>query len=338
MKRLTVFFLGAMLLLTVTACGDQDAIMIVDDRCEVVNSESTQDRIAFTVAEESLVDELAQLRSTHPDLFDLDVTKGLWVYVCKMGGSSNRFTLLPGKNLGYTDTELMDATFVSLEEMCLILAQYDTANTAFSLYAYQHPISSFLWMPAEAELHDIAKQLEIPDATVHPIPSRAEDISDPTAYQTAYIGYDDAGYLMEHCLNRGALAVSSVCYVPLYQMETRAELEQFMTDATTHINMHATYDEMPSFTQITAAMDEDFFEKYTLFVVGVDAPSGSLRYGIRNVQTDDGVLFITVEQLNHPEVGTCDMAGWLLTVPVEKTKLEGVTRYNAVLDLYSQPQ
>ncbi len=290
----------------------------------------------FSVPEEPPLDDLGELRTKHPDLFDLDPMKGLWVYVCTMGGSNYRYTLLEGKNIGYTDMELLNAPFVSFEEMRLILSTYDAEDSAYSVYAYQHPVSSYLWVPGEEELNDIAKQLEIEGATMHYIQPRPEDIADPTMYQTAYIGYDDSGYLWEHCLNPDLLALSSVFYLPLYKMETYADLEQFMTDAGGHVNMDATYDEVQSFMQITAGMDTDFFEKYTLFVVGVYAGSGSLRYGIKDVQIEDDGLLITVEQLNHPECMTEDMAGWLLTVPVEKTKLEGVTRFAAHLDLCRQ--
>ncbi len=327
MKRLIVFALGTILLLMMPACDDQN------------NWEESSYSISCNDLKP--VDELADLRSQYPELFDLDTMKGLWVYVGTMGVAADSlgdyFTLLQGKNYGYTDAELMDVPFVSLDEMRLILSTYDTNSIAFSLCAYQNASYGFDWLYTDEEMADIARQLGIPDANVVYILHESDAVNplDPSAYQTAYVGYDDSGYLAKHALNEAWFPMSSVASVPLFQMENRAELEQFMVDVGAHINMNATYGEVPSFTQVTASMDDAFFEQYTLFVVSMDAYSGSLRYGIREVKIEDGILSIIVEQLNHPEIVTCDMAGWLLTVPVEKAKLDGITGLTAFIDLGS---
>lgn len=330
MKRLIVFVLGAMLLLTMSACDDQN------------NWEESSYSINCSddLKPAKPVYELVDLCSQYPELFDLDTMKGLWVYVGTMGAADSlcdRFTLLQGKNYGYTDAALMDVPFVSLDEMRLVLSTYDTKSIAFSLCAYQNASYGFHWLYTDEEMADIARQLGIPDANVVYILHESDALNplDSSAYQTAYVGYDDSGYLAKHALNEEWFPMSSVAAVPLFQMENRAELEQFMVDVGSYINMNATYDEVPSFTQVTASMDDAFFEQYTLFVVSMDAYSGSLRYGIREVKIEDGILFIIVEQLNHPEIVTCDMVGWLLTVPVEKAKLDGITGLTAFMDLGS---
>lgn len=289
----------------------------------------------FTVPEEPPVDDEAALRNRVPEMFDLSVQKGLWIYVTTFGGSSYRYSLMMGKNLGYTYEEVMKAEFVQREEMQCILSTYDIPQENITLMPYQHPLSGFLWMPSEDELHNLAAQLGIPDASVVGetlmLPEPSEDGTVP-ASQLAYANHYRGENLFFGALNRETFWISSVLHLPIFKMESRAELEQFKNGYCADLTIDSGYGEVPSFNKITAAMDDAFFEQYTLLVVYIGANSGSYRYALDSVAVNGEHLCVHVRQVNFPEAVTMDMAGWFLTVPVEKSALEGVRYFDADLN------
>ncbi len=60
--------------------------------------------------------------------------------------------------------------------------------------------------------------------------------------------------------------------------------------------------------------DEAFFEENRLALIPRAANSGSVRYRYSLFETADGVEITLFAQV--PEIGTCDMADWLVAVPV----------------------
>lgn len=66
--------------------------------------------------------------------------------------------------------------------------------------------------------------------------------------------------------------------------------------------------------ELRTAYDEEFFRTRRLLCVVVEASSGSARYELDPQGLSDGAVTV----LAHvPEVGTCDMAAWLLTAEVD---------------------
>ena len=59
--------------------------------------------------------------------------------------------------------------------------------------------------------------------------------------------------------------------------------------------------------------DEAFFSEHFLVMITVSESSGSNRHELSSIADDNGVLSIEIER-HLPEVGTTDMAGWLITI------------------------
>jgi len=59
--------------------------------------------------------------------------------------------------------------------------------------------------------------------------------------------------------------------------------------------------------------DEEFFKDHLLVFITVGESSGSNRHELTSVTEDNGVLTININRL-MPEIGTADMAGWLITI------------------------
>ncbi len=72
---------------------------------------------------------------------------------------------------------------------------------------------------------------------------------------------------------------------------------------------------------------------FALFLV-LTAGSGSLRFGIRDVSVTDSTVCLNVAQTNYPEVGTDDMAGWLVMAEIPDADLEGITEFDAALSAF----
>lgn len=146
----------------------------------------------------------------------------------------------------------------------------------------------------------------------------------------SYANWTDSSELFVKSLNIDKMMISSVMHLPIYKFDTLAQLEQFKSDFGDILTMDHGYDEMPAFNDVTAKYDEKFFDENSLMLVYVDANSGSDRYGVNSVYCADGKFCIHVKKLNSPDVGTCDMAGWFITVAVPNSMIEGCDEFDAI--------
>ena len=164
--------------------------------------------------------------------------------------------------------------------------------------------------------------------------------------QNGYIGFKStfsrAGSggdpdIRNNALNAGKLNDSNPCNLPLYKFDTLSDLEKFKSDFGGKNGFNYGWDEVPSLNEATKYYDEDFFERYTLVLVYVEASSGSYRFGFKNVTIQDNYLCIHVEQTNDPDVFTDDEASWFVTVVVPDDIMAKITELDADLLPYSAP-
>ena len=59
--------------------------------------------------------------------------------------------------------------------------------------------------------------------------------------------------------------------------------------------------------------NDTFFAGHFLVLITVSEPSGSNRHELTSITDDNGVLSIHIDRL-LPEIGTADMAGWLIVI------------------------
>ena len=145
----------------------------------------------------------------------------------------------------------------------------------------------------------------------------------------SYANWGNLAEIYAKPLNTDKMLSSSVRHLPIYKFDTFAELEQFKTDIDDFLSIDQSYDEVPSFNEVTSEYDEDFFARNSLMLVYVEATSGSYRYGVESVDCSDGNFCVHVKQTNHPEVGTEDMAGWFITVAVSDSMIADCTVFDA---------
>ena len=148
----------------------------------------------------------------------------------------------------------------------------------------------------------------------------------------SYANWGDLNEIYSRALNVDKMVFSNVRHLPIYKFDTLAQLEQFKNDVKDTLTIDHGYDEVPSFNDATAKYNKQFFAENTLMLVYVEAGSGSYRYGVDSVSCADDSFYIHIKQTNHPEVGTCDMAGWFITVAVPDSIIENCTAFDADLN------
>ena len=149
--------------------------------------------------------------------------------------------------------------------------------------------------------------------------------------RVVYANWTEDGRIFSECLNPSAMAISSARHLPVYKFETKTDLDRFKESFQDVLTLDQGHDEVPSFNEIALSYDDNFFENHTVILAYVTASSGSYRFGIQEVVLDGSELCLNVVQVNHPEVGTADMAGWFVIAEVLDSDIAGVTVFDAKL-------
>jgi beta-lactamase regulating signal transducer with metallopeptidase domain len=141
-----------------------------------------------------------------------------------------------------------------------------------------------------------------------------------------WAGWTEDRRIWTESLNPGVFVINSTPHNPIYKFDTRADLEQFKTTFQGVLSFSGRYDEVPSFDEVTAAYNDDFFANHTVLVVYVTTGSGSNRFKLMNVIVNGSTLMMDVVQANNPYYpGTCDMAGWFVLAEVLDSDIEECT-------------
>ena len=98
-------------------------------------------------------DDLWKLQSTHPQFFNLDTSKGLYVYVWKMApegyycglGTSGEIDYMGGNYFGHSPEVFLRARGLTFQQMHRILETYDIGREDVHVVVFQNMISSYYW-------------------------------------------------------------------------------------------------------------------------------------------------------------------------------------------------
>ena len=147
----------------------------------------------------------------------------------------------------------------------------------------------------------------------------------------SWANWSDDPKIRELALNRDTFELHSAGHLPVYKCGTLEELKEFKTTFSGIFIMDGTWDEVPSFEEVTADYTEDFFLENTFLLVYVEAGSYTPRFGVDSVLKENGTLSVYVKYTYNPEEGDCAMAGWLFAIPVNSHQIQDCTRFDAVL-------
>ncbi|MBP3445723.1 MAG: hypothetical protein J6K64_00435 [Clostridia bacterium] len=138
--------------------------------------------------------------------------------------------------------------------------------------------------------------------------------------------------LVNGALNKSNLNANEETHLPIFKIDTQQELERLMSEYGEDIFINEGYDEMPSFEETAKKYDEDFFERNTLLLVYVSAPSGTLRFGLKDIDFNSDSVCVHIRQTNNPQVFTDDVAGWIVSIEVSDSNVNDCEFFDAVLD------
>lgn len=101
--------------------------------------------------------------------------------------------------------------------------------------------------------------------------------------------------------------------IPIVRIDSKEELDSFSnkTEGRFPVNISA-----------------DDFNENALFIAYVSESSGSVRHKITDISVSNGQLKVIMER-RAPEIGTSDMAAWLITFEINKNELKGVSSLDA---------
>ena len=150
----------------------------------------------------------------------------------------------------------------------------------------------------------------------------------------AYAGWSDYPTIADGALNKGQLANESGNHLPIFKFDTLDDLNQFKAKYDGVLALDQGYNSALSFNEaLTKAQwdREGFFADHSLLAVYVPANSGSLRFGVHKIEANDTSLCVYVEQANHPEVVSDDMAGWFVFVEIADEEISSCYAFDAIL-------
>ena len=181
------------------------------------------------------------------------------------------------------------------------------------------------------DLQEKVRALAKSHSNINAIPG-GTDVHDIFDIRISWANWLDGTTVYEGCLNFDKMAISSVHHIPLHKFSSRSELDAFKARFGDDNSFDYGYNGK-SFNENTADYDDAFFNENNLFLVYVDANSGSLQFDVNSIFNDGNSFCIYVNQTNNPENVTDDMAGWFITVAVPKSATENCTTFDAIFGI-----
>ena len=148
---------------------------------------------------------------------------------------------------------------------------------------------------------------------------------------TAYAGWSESDEIYTRALNTQKMAQSSQKHLPIYRLDTLADVEAFRSTFENDLAFEYGFDEVKSFNDtVETFADETYLKAYSLIVVYVQANSGTYRYGVESIFCDGENFTVEVEELKHPEAVTADLAGWFIVIVVPDSMVNNCTAFDAI--------
>ncbi|MBR6800560.1 MAG: hypothetical protein IKM61_02270 [Eubacteriaceae bacterium] len=151
------------------------------------------------------------------------------------------------------------------------------------------------------------------------------------AYEVCYVNYSGSAEIYLGSLNKDKMYESRNLHLPVYKFDDLSSLSNFRKNFDGDLSFDMGYDDVPSFDGLMEKYDEEYFSENSLIACYVQSGSGSYRYGVKETYNDGENFIITVTCINSPEVGTCDMAGWLVVMSVPEDEVSSCTVFDAVM-------
>lgn len=143
------------------ATDSQRYVKQQEEACHKMAQEQLEDQLKQSILPTlPVAPGLVDLKPAYPNYFDLPADEGLTVYVWQLASEHYAWGLLPGKNNGYTQLELLELlgfTGTSTQEMQKIVASYQLPKSEITICPIHMPHSSYYYEIDEAYRQKVEK-------------------------------------------------------------------------------------------------------------------------------------------------------------------------------------
>ena len=150
-------------------------------------------------------------------------------------------------------------------------------------------------------------------------------------YRVSYANWSEDAVITRSCINGSFFVYSDLPRLPLYRITSAQELDGFKSTFENVLELHRGYGEIPSFDEQTSGCDESFFKDNDLLIAYITASSGSFRFGLSDIKTEEDALRMYVIQTIFPQTYTDDMAGWFIIAGIGKAYTSNYDSFDAVM-------
>ena len=226
---------------------------------------------------------------------------------------------MPGTGKSY-EGKILELHPLSLEQLQMVLAEYrglGLKDSMIEVQPYTNPISSYAYAVDDAYRARLEEMVF----------GKTRELS----YESVWVNYSGTQSDWPYCVNGNMLLFSDVPRHTLYRFDTKEQLDEFIAAAKDDLSLDHRYNGSASFNETITQYNEAFFKENSLLMAYVTAGSGSERFGITSIDYTADSLILHVRRINDPDVGTADMAGWMVMTGIPKAELEG----RKLLDAYA---
>ncbi len=143
---------------------------------------------------------------------------------------------------------------------------------------------------------------------------------------SSWVNYYSGDELYMDALNADKMYEDSVMHLPIFKFEKVEDLEQFVSKYENDFSMDLSIGRSEPFSTVVKTMDEDYFEKYTVFLFYITTSS----IKVQSVWIDDKNLCIHTQTVTGDgSATTCDSTGWFFTVSIEKDLVKNCINFDA---------
>ena len=272
--------------------------------------------------------DIEQLKTKYPQFFNVSTDGGLTVYIWQMAKNSYYCYLANTSLEAISDNSFVYEVGATIAEMRAILTTYDIDRKDITVQPVINPLSSYYYEIDDAYRAKVKELFwqggyQISGTNPH---NQVYDVT------LSYANWTDDSKIYTSSLNLRKMQSNSIQHLPIYKFDSLKDLKQFKESFGDILTMDSGWDEVPSFNEATAKYDTKFFEENSLMLVYVSASNCTHRFGLGSIGWDEKSFCINVVETTGKEFVDTAMAGWFLTVAVEKETIASCTEFDADLN------
>ncbi len=164
-------------------------------------------------------------------------------------------------------------------------------------------------------------------------------INSTNNWHSCPVGYHEDTFteMIKHGSISEKSIMSSRQYFPVVRIDSKHELDRFISDMEPYINFDRSYPDTLSFRTMANYYSEDFFRGSSLLLIYTSEGSTTNRIGLEYIQRKNDTIYFGLMRSEMMESDDA-MEGWLTCVEVLTRHLDGVEHHEAYLNSTHYPE